>query len=457
MSLTRPRRGPYPADVAVGAGTRSVGDLLAGRLPLAAATLAYVGVLHLVYLHAIVPTFTYLRYDYRVPDPFDYTFALALVVGLALVLPSRIARPSQFFAWTLFLVAVAPSIVVPQYASVLDRGEALEVACWVAATYLPVALFGTRRAVRGMLPGLRLPGTAFWTGFVAVSAAIYAYLIAVVGLRWDLPSLGDVYGVRAQFAETGTSHAALNYVVPVAANVLNPLAMARGLVGRRWVWLAGGVIGQVFIYSFTGYKVAALSPAALLVVYLLFRCSPRPAAALALIGTTALAAAMWLMDHLTSTTDYTSIMVRRFLITPGLLTAAYVHVFGDLEKVALSHSFLSSFSTYPYGKDPPQLVGTLFFGNPDTHANANLFADGYANFGYPGMALECLVLLVLLWLIDDACRGISIRVSSLILVMPVLALADSGIFTTMLTHGLVAAIVVCALVPRSGWEGADRP
>lgn len=455
MTVTgmRPRRQPGPF---LGEPARSGGGFLAGRIPLAVAALVYVGVLHLVYVQAIAPVYSYLRYDYREPDPLDYTFALALVVGLALVLPNRIARPSHFFAWTVFLVAVAPSIVVPQYATVLDRGTALEVACWVAAAFLPVALFGTRRVVRGVLPDIRLPETVFWPGLVVLSVAIYSYLIAVVGVRWELPSLTDVYGVRAQFAETETSQPALDYIVPVAANVLNPLALARGLLGRKWLWLAGGVLGQLFIYSFTGYKVAALSPVAMLVVVLLFFRSPRPAAALALIGTTVLAAGMWLMDWLTSTTDYTSIMVRRFLITPGLLTAAYVEVFGDREKAELAHSFLSSFLTYPYDKEPPELVGSLFFGNPDTHANANLFADGFANFGYGGMVLECLVLLVLLWLADDAGRGISIRVSALVLVMPVLALCDSGIFTTMLTHGLVAAIVVCALVPRTGWEGADR-
>jgi hypothetical protein len=248
----------------------------------------------------------------------------------------------------------------------------------------------------------------------------------------------------------------LSYAVPLIANVLNPLIVVRGIYTRRWIWIVAGLVGQVFIYSFTGYRSSALSPLVLLGAYLLFRRNSRPASIIMPLSVTVLAVTMWVTDRFLSSIEFTSLLVRRFLITPGLLTAGYVAVFHDIDKVYLSHSFLKPFLVYPYAQEPPLLVGELFFHNPETNANANLLADGYANFGFPGMLIECLVLVVLLWAVDDGCRGLPIGICATVFVMPVLALADSGIFTTMLTHGFVAAIVACLLMPRTGWERVPR-
>lgn len=453
MSTTRPsaRRSP-PSTVTSRHRAPSVST---HAWVVASAALAYVAVLHLIYQHSIAPSFSYLRYAYRTPDPGAYAVAIALVVALAVILPRRISQPSHFIAWLLFIAAVAPSIVVPQFADALSTDRALQVAIWVAACFLPVAALGTRRAVRGVLPSRGLRGSVFWPAVAAASALGYGYVLATVGLPTELPSLSDVYAVRDEFAAEEDAFGALVYLVPLLVNVLNPLLLIRGLTARRWTWLVAGVLGQVFIYSFTGYRSALLSPVAVLVAYLLFRRSSRPPASVALAGIVLLSVAMWAMDWLTSSLDYTSLLVRRFLITPGLLTAAYVAVFSEIDKVHLSHSFLSSFSSYPYAEEPPLLVGAQFFGDPTTNANANLLADGFANFGFPGMLLECLVLVVLLWAVDDACQGIPVQLSALVFVMPTLALADSGIFTTMLTHGLVAAILACTLLPRTTGRDGD--
>jgi oligosaccharide repeat unit polymerase len=423
------------------------------RLAIAAVALVYVFVLHTVYQHVIAPEFSYLQYTYRSPDPVHYSIAIAMVVALAVILPHRISQPSQFICWILFVVAVAPSILVPQYTQVLDSADAIEVAAWAALSFLPVAIFGTRRALRESLPRFTVSPTTFWGVVVVVSVFVYAYVIADVGVSFSMPSIEDVYGVRSEYQETeNDSSVLLSYATPLIANVINPLIIGRGLLSRRRLWLAAGLLGQLFIYSFTGYRSSLLSPIALLAAFLLFRRSTRPAAVVVLVSFTVLTVGMWALDTITATDEFTSLLVRRFLITPGLLTAGYVFVFADIPKAHLAHSFLKGFLHYPYSREPPQLVGELFFGNPATNANANLLADGFANFGFAGMLLECLVLMVVLWFIDDACRGLPVAVAALAFVMPTLSLADSGLFTTLLTHGMGAATLACLLMPRTGWQ-----
>jgi O-antigen polymerase len=421
--------------------------------------LTYIAVLHHTYAQQIAPFFTYLQYAYRPPDALAYTFAISLVVALALVLPRRLTQPSHLVAWVLFIVAVVPAIVIPQISPALSRADALELAVWVAISYLPVAALGTRRALRGFIPRHPLRASTFWPLLLAVYAGLSGYVLATTGLNLELPSLNDVYGVRAELAVTEETDAVLPYVLPLLAYVVNPVMLVRGLWAWKWGWVLAGVLGQVFVYSASGNKTAILSPIALAGVYLLLRSRRPPAAAACLLAAPVVSLAMVLIDRLTRSVDgdMTSLIVRRFLVTPGLLTAGYVQVFDDIDKARLAHSILSSFYDYPYAKEPPFLVGAAFFGDPDTHANANLLADGFANFGYLGMVAACLVAVVLLWAVDDAAEGLPLGFSCLAVLMPALALADSGILTTMLTHGFLATIVVMALAPRTGWPGRASP
>jgi hypothetical protein len=416
-------------------------------------------VLHSVYENQIAPHFTYLQYAYRSPDPLGYTFAICLVVTLALVLPRRVTQPSHFIVWVLFIVAVVPAIVIPQIAPALSRSDALELAIWVAVSFLPVALLGTRRVLRGFVPRRPMRAQTFWFLLIVLYAVLNSYVLATIGLRLTLPSLDDVYGVRGELAAEEQVFGPLLYVVPLLANVVNPVVMVRGLWTRRWVWFAAGVLGQVFVFSVSGNKTAVLSAAALFGAFLLFRSRKPPAGTVCLLAAPVVSLAMVALDRLTGPADgvWVSLIVRRFLVTPGLLTAGYVQVFDDIEKARLAHSIFSSFLHYPYAEEPPPLIGGAFFGNPDTNANANLLADGYANFGYLGMVAACLVLVVLLWTIDDAAEGLPLGFVCLSFLMPALALADSGILTTMLTHGFLATVLLCALAPRTGWPGRDSP
>jgi hypothetical protein len=69
------------------------------------------------------------------------------------------------------------------------------------------------------------------------------------------------------------------------------------------------------------------------------------------------------------------------------------------------------------------------------------------------MVGACLMCVVLLWAVDDAAEGLPLGFACLTVLMPALALVDSGILTTMLTHGFLATVVLLALAPRTGWPG----
>src|SRR6185312_10888485 len=164
------------------------------------------------------------------------------------------------------------------------------------------------------------------------------------------------------------------------ATLVNPLVMVRGLWERRWLWFAAGAFGQLFLYAAQGNKTALFSPFALAAAFLLFRRLRPPSAATLMVAAPVWVLLMYLGDLVTSTNDFTSNMVRRLFVTPGLVTVGFVQVFDGIPKAHLGYSVLSPWFNYSYGREPSDLVGVQFFGDPETHANGSWLADGYANF-----------------------------------------------------------------------------
>jgi hypothetical protein len=432
------------------------GTLLTFGPVLAALALGYVALLHYVYVVYIAPLFTYLQYGYRTPDPFGYGVALALVAGLAMLMPRRITHPSHFIVWVLFIITVIPSLVVPQWAPALSYAEALELTVWVGACFAFVVGLGTRQLLRDFVPRYPLPAQTYRLLIIGAFVVLLAYAVYITGINFSPPSLDDVYGVRAEYREETVANPALGYVVPLLTGLINPLMMALGLWERRPVWVILGMLGQLYAYAGEGNKSAFFSPLAIGLAFLLVR-RRRP-----MVGAGALLGAM-VVVVVAIAIGWTSLFVRRFLITPGLVTAGFVQVFDNAPKAHLGHSILSRFVDYPYSDDPADVVGRWFFGNPATHANTGWLGDGFANFGYPGMLAASVILVFVLWTIDDAAKGMPLGFACLFFLPHALTLCESAILTAILTHGIFAAIVLAALAPRDGWArsglvvGDDHP
>lgn len=238
--------------------------------------------------------------------------------------------------------------------------------------------------------------------------------------------------------------------MPAQASVVNPLFIARGLYHRRPQWVALGLGLQLVIFSYSGLKSVLLSTAALLLFYWLLT-RRRPRGALISFGVLVGAFASMAMDVMQSTTIWTSLGIRRFIIVPGILSGAYVETFSSMDKAHWAYSFMGGFLDYPYSVAPSYLVGGLYFNRPDMNANANFFADGYANWGFYGVLVEAALIVLLLWLIDSSSFGLPNEFASLVFVVPAIAFANSSAFTTALTHGVVAGVILCTFLPRRGW------
>jgi hypothetical protein len=80
-------------------------------------------------------------------------------------------------------------------------------------------------------------------------------------------------------------------------------------------------------------------------------------------------------------------------------------------------------------------------------SNANLWADGFSNFGYAGLLVASLLFAIVLWLYDSMAVGSDRRFAALAIGLPAFALANTGLLTALLTNGIGFAMVLIYLMP----------
>lgn len=420
------------------------------------AVLAFATALFYTYRWKVAPTYSYAGLTYREPEPLYYGCAILIVCLLAWFMPRSIRRVSDFILWAFFVRGVVPAILLAQYSQTLPPGQALvmggAIGLCVAAVLLIVHL-----APRRPLPLPRLQtGIDFWVILGVAAFLMYGYLLVTTGLRLQFVALTDVYDVRSDFSASTSGHALVGYITGLLSNVINPIFIARGIYSRKWTFLGVGIFGQLLLYANAGHKGDLFLIVALAGIAILFRLFSRPPAVLVIGGMAAASGFALLLDRITGGALWTSLVSRRFMIVPGALVAAYVAIFSQKPKQHFAEILPFVDNPYEHGVRPVNIVGDLFVGSADTAANVSLFGHGFLNLGYPGMLVESLVLALLVVLANSASKGLPLAVACLIFFPASMTLVSASVFTAILTHGFLAAIIISALAPSRGWGRGHR-
>lgn len=415
----------------------------------------YALALHWTYKEIIQPAFSYMGQRYE-PAEFGLVAATWLTATVVcLTLPKKIETPSAVIIWVLFVVTIAPTILMSTYLGIVDQSEAVLMSMGFGAALAAVSLLVRRfKHPRPLIKSLSV--TSFWLLIGVFSGFVYVYLALTAGLSLQFLSIFEVYDVREDYAEVLSGAGILGYLVSTQANVVNPIIISRGLYGKNWMMVAVGVVGQLILYSGTGFKTILFSIPALLIVALLFRRKGSPQGLTFAWGAAGVILVAATVDSLQHGLLWSSLFARRFLITPASLSSRYYEYYSNTEFEMLSHSILRPFfANPPHQYGPARMIGYSVSGSTSLAANANLFADGYAHFGWFGVGAIALLLIVFLRIVDRVAFGLPAAAASLVVVMPSIALSNTSMLTAMFSHGLAAMVLLLALAPRTGWgEGA---
>lgn len=415
---------------------------------------AYALLLRFVYLEYVQPLYEYRGYGnystYGAEDiGVQYDFAL---FGIALLptlwMRPELRRPSEIAYWFLYILVFIPTVTLPVVATGAPPLE------WTGFSTLLLACLGALEWA------YRVPLNAWWRGhrsrsrfvvaFLVISAGVYLAIFYSFEFTLRLPSLADVYDVRADYkSELRWGNRLTAYAVGWVASVINPLFIILGFERRKLSILGLGVFGQLFVFSVTGFKGALFST--LLLAGLLFSVRRRNFGVLFLGAAVAILVASILETAVFGSQMISQVIVRRVMMTPAILTGLYFDFFSHGPKLMLSHSILSGVVSNPYGAGPATLIGSTYFG-PSTFSNANIWADGYANFGYAGLPIVTVVLGLVFRMTDTLARGVDRGVSTPLVSLPAFSMTNSALLTSLLSHGWLLAAILIAWLPRSAHQ-----
>lgn len=409
----------------------------------------YITLLNLIYIFHISPYFSYLGYVLH-PKPSSYLILAWLAGWLpSLWMPAHLNRPSQVVYWLLYVLAYIPSTFIPFLS--LERSPS-SLLLLLTSLFLSFSSLGLIYKLPYLtLPRIKLPRLAFWLVFVFVCLVLLAQIIQVFGLRLQIHSLLNVYDVRAEFKET-SANPLVGYSVSWLGNSLFPFLISIGFIHKSPLLLALGVFGQLFIFSVTGFKSVFFSSILLISLLIALSNRSRLFGQFVIWGVTSLVGFTWLLDLLTQNIIFSSLFVRRMIITPGILTGWYYDFFSKHPQTLLGHSILEGIVPYPYDRLPPLLIGREYFGNEITYANANFWADAFANFGFFGIAGFTLVLAFVLWMFDLLVKGRGYQqflLASLLLGVPAITLSNSALIASMVTHGIINVWLILFFLPKN--------
>lgn len=411
----------------------------------------YIEALRVTYSEFMAPRFGYLGWVYHDPQLGWMLLSYALLLLASAFLPYRAERFSGYAVWFLYAALLVPVTTLPQFGGDRTPEDTFAFALFCTAVWVGVALVLRRKAAL-LIPINTSSPFLLWTLVSAISVVTYVYLAAVFGITFNIVSVFEIYDTRLAYRdEVIPTVPLLGYLITNQGNVINPFLMAFGLWKRKYWLFALGVVGQLLIYSTTGYKTVLISiPLCLLLVILLNK-RTNVLGAMIVVGASALSWISIAADRIVSI-GLVDVLVARTFMTAGYLMPLYRDVYDDGAWALWDYSFLAPFVEAPYDTSPGFYVGAVMLNRPDVQLNASLFADGYANLGFAGIVIEAAFLVILLFLVDSAGRGIPPALVVPVGLLPVFSLANASPFSAFLSYGFGLLILLLALYPREPSE-----
>ncbi|WP_189472721.1 hypothetical protein [Litchfieldella qijiaojingensis] len=386
------------------------------------------------YIYFVMPVFSHMGYEMNV-DLFSYTMSWLLYFGFLVLTPHHLKRISDYF-----LVMAALAILAPLTSY---YGLTASYAFPVLATELSLlAIYLLTRPGVVKVPALPIlrEGPILGAG---VSICMVAFLVVWYwmsgAVRYFNLNVTEVYNYREASAELANV-GLLSYVNSWVYQVFSLFSLAWALY-KRYFGLFLIFFGvQVFFYGVAAHKSLLFYPFIIFGIWFYFR-KTTSLIVVPLIFVSAVTLSLlsyFVLDNIL----VGSMFIRRVFFVPAVLTYDYFNFFDSHQFVWWSNSFLANFLEYPYENNVSKVIGE--YNGSGSHANNGYVSSGYAHAGVLGILSYSVILGLVIRFIDVASANkVPNWFALAITVVPLRSvLISSDLFTVMLTHGLLIAILL---------------
>ena len=437
------------------------------RLQLIGSSIAFILIFLWGYKATVVPIYSYAGFIFRWPGLEPIAWAIVLCLIPLSIIPMDLSKPSVLVLWWLYVTAYVPSLLMPTITLAIPESTAFPLQLSVLCAMLMLCSVPYSRTL--VLPSVSMPGTHFWWilglawgGCILFSLNSISPSRVLANIAVLFAGRGSEYLIRADFAEqVSQTGRALGYIGRELAEALDPFLIAYGVISKRWWMLAAGLFGQLVYLGQTGMKEVPFSILLMFLVWFLYRKFRRRFGFAFLATVTVLILICTSIDLATNGGALSTLFTRRALAGPGLLTGFNFEHYSIVAHPG--HSFSGTGSAQLVG--PPQEIGLYYFGSANIDANANFWAEGFAEYGVPGIFAFGLLVALALWIYDSiAVRG-SLELAILLAVVQADALSNSSPLTVLVTHGGLLAGMLLYFAPafsrptttKSDFDGSLQP
>jgi hypothetical protein len=403
----------------------------------------------------IVSKFHYYGFKFWTLPEWWRLLSLGFAIAPLLWLPLSLRRPSDLTAWPLYLFLIFPSSILLPF---LSTSPTIEVAQF---QFSLVACFGLFEIIRqnGIF---RIVGRVSLTPqnfellliFLTIVLLLEVFYLGNFNLHF---SLDDTYARRFLSRDILPAGSIFSYSVAVLTYVFIPVMLGIGLERRNIMYIALGELSTLAIFSLTGEKAPVFYlPILAFGMFLVYRKGATfgfwfMLAIISLVGFA------MLEPLLLGSESVSEFITRRGMAVPALLTNNYREFFSQNPYMMLKDSVIGDFLPWgtTYNIPRARLIGYEYFTNIDVGANVNIWASGFADFGYPGMAAASVIAGLIVKLMDSLAHKNNYFLCCVCCLTTGLVWVNGSLHTSLMSGGVLGLIVLLWIYPpgilRSFW------
>lgn len=406
---------------------------------------AYKVLLDVSYITILVPMYGYAGFSLHY-TPLTIFLGFLMTACVYICMPKKITAVSDFILTGISFLAVVP------YISYYSFGGGN-----FAFTLMTFLMFLFVLAFVRLTPDISFPSLPQKWGDIIFNVLLWGSIfyvfytcISAMGLSSLSLDFSTVYERRAAYKASGVAG---SYLMTWSGNAIFPCSIAYFLYRKKYINVIAAICAAGFIFAVSGMKSILFGAFFVFATYVLLKVRQKMSV-IAFLLVLGVAFTMLIYLFFDEIIPF-SYVVRRLAFLPAKVSNQHFDFFLENGPIEMSNSIFSSIIPYPYDSDPADIIGSLYYISGETHANSGFFADGFTNFGYFGAILWTVIFAFLMKLQDIVSMNKPIYVTAGCFALYITIFTNSALFTSIMTHGFVVALLLVALIPKDK-DGKSR-
>lgn len=269
------------------------------------------------------------------------------------------------------------------------------------------------------------------------------YSLKFIGkINLEVFLLKNIYEIRGNLKMIGI----INYLVPWFGNIIVPAFILNSFLKNKKFFFILGFFFQMIIFSIYPFKSFFMLPFFMIINVIYYEKKDYLNKISNFLNISILFSIF--SFYFFNRIYLLSLIVRRVFLLPARINFIYYdYIFKGGKKLFYSEGKIGKLfnQNYPYDLDFANYIGKIYFGREDMRVNTGMFSDAYVNIGSIGIILISILLILFLFYLDNISKGKE-KFTWGIIVMYIVGLTNSSLFTTLLTHGLIIALILVKIV-----------